>query len=383
MRIGIEGQRLFRKNKHGMEMVALELIKNLQKIDHDNDYFIFVKPDEDHTVLQETSNFKIVYISGGSFPVWEQLKLPKAVKKYRCDLLHCTSNTAPLFCDVPIVTTLHDIIYLERKLIKILYSNATRYQKLGNIYRKLLVPFVVRRSKRVITVSNFESKQISYFFGYSGSTKLISIYNGVSEHFTEITNKEELQKLRMAYNLPDKFIFFLGNTSHKKNTRGTLKAFSSFIKQTKSDYKLVITDYALEDLKTILEEIDHTQLIEHIVLTGYVANTDLPAVYSQSSLFLYTSLRESFGIPILEAMACGVPVITSNTSSMPEISGKAAHLVNPFEPQEIKDGIIKVLNNREYSESLRTKGLERSKQFSWNKMAKEYKALYEQVLHKA
>ncbi|MGC6431541.1 MAG: glycosyltransferase family 4 protein [Jejuia sp.] len=380
MRIGIEGQRLFRKNKHGMEMVALELIKNLQKIDHDNEYFIFVKPDEDHTVLRETSNFKIINLKGGSYPYWEQFVLPKAVKKYGCQLLHCTSNTAPLFCDVPIVTTLHDIIYLERKLIKILYSKATRYQKFGNIYRKLLVPYVVKKSKRIITVSNFESKQISYFFGFSGNKKLTSIYNGVSEHFKLITNTEEFQKLKRRYNLPDKFIFFLGNTSHKKNTRGTLKAFSSFIKETKSDYKLVITDYAKEDLKLILTEMEDEPLIEHIALTGYVANTDLPAIYSQSSLFLYTSLRESFGIPMLEAMACGVPVITSNTSSMPEIAGEAAHLVNPFEPNEIKEGIVEVLNNQEYRESLRNKGLERSKQFSWNNMAKKYQELYEQVI---
>ena len=379
MRIGIEGQRLFRKKKHGMEMVALELIKNLQKIDHNNEYFIFVRPDEDSSALQETHNFKIVELKAANYPIWEQFVLPKAAKRYNCDILHCTSNTAPLRCDVPIITTLHDIIYLERKSFKILYSNATNYQKIGSIYRKLMVPFVVRKSKRVVTVSNFERKQISYFFGYSGNKKLTSIYNGVSNHFKVVSDEKELKRLKEKYNLPDKFLLFLGNTSPKKNTKGTLKAFSKFIKQTKSDYKLVISDYGLDSLKKVLADIGDEQLIDHIVLSGYILNTDLPAVYSQCGLFLYTSARESFGIPVLEAMACGAPVITSNISSIPEIAGEAALLVNPFEPDEIKQGIIDILNNESYRESLSQKGLERSKQFSWNNMAKDYLSLYELV----
>lgn len=379
MRIGIEGQRLFRKNKHGMDMVALELIKNLQDIDHENEYFIFVKPDEDDTVLKETNNFKIVKLDGGSYPMWEQFALPKAAKKYGCDMLHCTSNTAPLRSEVPLITTLHDIIYLERKILKILYSGATRYQKLGNVYRKIIVPFVVRRSKRVVTVSNFEKKQISYFFGFSGSNKLRTIYNGVSEYFKVVTDENELIRLKEKYSLPNKFIFFHGNTSPKKNTRGTLKAFSNFVKQGNLDYKLVMSDYSLETLEKVLVELGDEALINHIVLTGYIVNTDLPAIYSQSSLFLYTSLRESFGIPVLEAMACGVPVITSNTSSMPEVAGDSAHLVNPFEPEEITQAMIKILQDKAYSTALVDKGLERSKVFSWKNMATQVLNLYNET----
>ena len=110
MKIAIEAQRIFRKKKHGMDMVALELIKNLQIIDKKNQYYIFVKPDEDNGVLQETANFKVVALEGGSYPTWEQIALPKAAKKYGCDILHCTSNTAPFFTDIPLITILHDII---------------------------------------------------------------------------------------------------------------------------------------------------------------------------------------------------------------------------------------------------------------------------------
>jgi hypothetical protein len=114
MRIGIEAQRIFRPKKHGMDVVALELVRNLQQIDLKNKYFIFVKPDSDKQVIHETPNFHIIELNGGPYPTWEQIALPFAVKKYNCDILHCTSNTAPIFCPVPLIVTLHDIIYMEK-----------------------------------------------------------------------------------------------------------------------------------------------------------------------------------------------------------------------------------------------------------------------------
>ncbi|MDP5106345.1 MAG: glycosyltransferase family 4 protein [Polaribacter sp.] len=379
MKIGIEGQRLFRKKKHGMDMVALELIKNLQIIDKKNEYFIFVKPDEDSSVLQETSNFKIIELNGGSYPVWEQIALPKAAKEYGCDILHCTSNTAPFFTDIPLITILHDIIYMESSYLKILKSSASSYQKFGNIYRKLVVPRVVKKSKKVITVSHFEKNRIGEFFGIKGDNKLDAIYNGVSEHFKPVTNTDELKRVKEKYNLPEYYFFFLGNTDPKKNTKGTLKAFSDFLKQTGSNHKLVMLDYDKIELNKLLVEINDTNLMNNIVLTGYVINTDLPAIYAQCDVFLYPSLRESFGIPMLEAMSCNVPVITSNTSSMPEVSGDAAHIVDPFKSEEITEGIIKILNDDAYRKLLCQKGLERSKQFSWHNMAKEYLKQYELI----
>lgn len=379
MRIGIEGQRIFRKKKHGMDMVALELIKNLQIIDLENEYFIFVKPDEDNSVLQETSNFKIIELNGGPYPTWEHIALPKAAKKYGCDILHCTSNTAPFFSKIPLITTLHDIIYMESGYLKLLKSSASTYQKFGNIYRKLVVPRVVKKSKKVITVSHFEKNRIGEFFGIEGDTKLDAIYNGVSEHFKPITNKEELQRVKEKYNLPDKYFFFFGNTDPKKNAKGTLKAFSDFLKQTGFAHKLVMLDYDQTKLKKLLVEINDINLMNNIILIGYVVNTVLPAIYSQCDIFLYPSLREGFGIPMLEAMSCNVPVIASNTSSMPEVSGGAAHIINPFNPKEITQGLIEILNNETYRKSLCHKGLKRSKEFSWHNMAKEYLKLYELI----
>jgi len=379
MKIGIEGQRLFRKKKHGMDMVALELIRNLQLIDTENEYFIFVKPDEDNTVLKETPNFKIIQLDGGSYPMWEQIALPKAAKKYGCEILHCTSNTAPIFTDIPLITILHDIIYMESSYYKILTGSATPYQKFGNAYRKLIVPWVVKKSDKIVTVSHFEKNRIGEFFGMKDDKRLTAIYNGVSTHFKRVTDESELKRVKEKYHLPDHFFFFLGNTDPKKNTIGTLKAFSDFLKQSKSDYKLVMLDYDLNELEKLLIEIGDKDLINNIVLTGYVINTDLPAIYSLCTIFLYPSLRESFGIPMLEAMGCGVPVITSNTSSMPEVAGDAAHIINPYNPEEITQAIIKILADAEYYDTLCKKGIERNKLFSWKNMAEQVLLLYNEI----
>ncbi|WP_319589972.1 glycosyltransferase family 1 protein [uncultured Draconibacterium sp.] len=375
MKIGIEGQRLYRKKKHGMDMVALELIKNLQKLDTKNEYVVFVKPDEDNNCIPSAPNFKIVELAGGPYPTWEQLALPKAAKNEGCDILHCTSNTGPIRSEVPLITILHDIIYLES--ISIFKKAGTWYQKLGNMYRRWVVPPVVKKSLRVSTVSNFEKERIKSFMGLGDN--LVAIYNGVGKHFQKIDDEQLLQEAKRKYNLPDKFLFFLGNTDPKKNTPNVLKAFADFNNDSTVKYKLVMLDYEESALQTILKDIGHPELREDIFLTGYVVNTDLPAIINQCEVFLYPSLRESFGIPILEGMACGVPVITSNTSSMPEVAGGAAELVDPLKPEEITAAINRILGDEKLYNSLVEKGMERAKQFSWEKIAGDYLNLYQEV----
>ena len=187
MRIGIEAQRIFRTKKHGMDMVALELINNLKLIDNLNEYFIFVSPGQDICLTSE-NNFNIIELNGGPYPIWEQIALPKAVNKYNCDILHCTSNTAPLLGSTPLIITLHDIIYLEN--LNLFSGGATAYQRFGNLYRRMVVPLAAKKSKRVVTVSEFEKKRISEFMGLKEN--LISIYNGVGEHFKVISNNKLL-----------------------------------------------------------------------------------------------------------------------------------------------------------------------------------------------
>ena len=378
MKIGIEGQRLFRKKKHGMDMVALELIKNLQKIDQKNEYVVFVKPDFDDTCIPSAPNFKIVELNSRfGYPGWEQIALPKAAYKEGCDVLHCTSNTGPLFSKVPIVTTLHDIIYLES--ISLFKKEGTWYQKLGNMYRRYFVPPVIRKSKKVITVSNFEKERINKHFGFTDN-RLTAIYNGVGSHFKKVTDAGQLKTIKEQYNLPDNFFFFLGNTDPKKNTKGVLKAFTDFNKIYPKKYKLVMLDYDEGELLKLLDTTGGREIRELIHLTGYVPNTDLPAIISQCTIFLYPSLRESFGIPILEGMACGVPVITSNTSSMPEVAGEGtALMVDPSKPIQITEAMRNLIEDKMLAKVLSEKGIQRAKDFSWEAMAKNVLELYEDV----
>ncbi len=377
MKIGIEGQRLFREKKHGMDMVALELIKNLQVIDQKNEYVIFVSPDTDKC-LENTDNFKIVELDGGSYPIWEQFALPKAARKEKCDILHCTSNTAPVKTKIPLIITLHDIIYLES--IAIFKKGGTWYQKFGNMYRRFVVPRDVKISKKIITVSHFEKNRIREFFGWQDTdTRLVAVYNGVSEHFVKIDDKAELDRVREKYKLPDRFFFHLGNTDPKKNTIGVLKAYSDFLKQTGNSIPLVMLDFDKQELLKMLNEIGDKELIEKILLTGYVINTDLPAIYNLCEIFIYPSLRESFGIPMLEAMRCGTPVITSNTSSMPEVSGEAAMIVDPFKPEEITKAMRELLEDDKLKKELISRGFKQAEKFSWRSMSEDVLKLYEEV----
>jgi glycosyltransferase involved in cell wall biosynthesis len=141
-------------------------------------------------------------------------------------------------------------------------------------------------------------------------------------------------------------------------------------------------DYDRSELEKMVDEIGDKDLIDNIVLTGYVVNTDLPAIYCQCKVFLYPSLRESFGIPMLEAMACGVPVITSNTSSMPEVAGSAAYIIDPFKPEEITSAMIILEKDQELRKKLIEAGFNQAAKFSWNAMAQSVLDIYREIGNK-
>ena len=377
MKIGIEGQRLFRKKKHGMDIVALELIRRLPELDPSNEYVIFVKDDEDKTCIQESANMRIKVLPATSYPWWEQVLLPRAAGEEGCDLLHCTSNTAPVVSRIPLITTIHDIIYLEK--VTLFAKGGTNYQRFGNMYRRFVVPPVAHKSCTVVTVSEFEKHNIQEVLKLGD--KLRVIYNGVGTHFKKITDPNELLRARKTYNLPDRFIFFLGNTDPKKNTGNVLKAFALYKQKHDDDLYLVMPDYDETALQELLRQTVKPDIRSHIIMTGYVPNEELPSIINQCILMLYPSLRESFGIPILEGMACGVPVITSNSSSMPEIAGDAAIQIEPTDPQAIMHAIERIISNPVLAASLSAKGIQRAEQFSWNIMAESYIALYKEAFN--
>ena len=370
MRIGIEAQRVFRRNKHGMDYVVLQEIKELQKLDTKNEYFVFVAPGVDRC-LKDTKNVHIIVIGESFYPVWEQITLPRAAKKYNLDILHCTSNTAPIFCDIPLVLTLHDIIFLEPRD----KNNKSLYQNMGWLYRRKVVPKILEKCLRIITVSNFEKQNIINKL-HIPEKRMAMIYNGYNEWFTTFRDVADIYK---SYIDKPGYFFFLGNTDPKKNTERTLVAYSKYLEKSSVKRKLLMADLDKEYLNGIIERNRIENIREQIVMPGYIVNSDLPYIYNRAFAFLYTSLRESFGIPLLEAMACGTPVITSNTSSMPEIAGNDAILINPESSDEIAETMLQLENNELYYNAQKEIGLKRAELFSWKKTAEQLLSLYEAV----
>ena len=370
MRIGIEAQRIFRENKHGMDYVVLQEIKELQKIESNHEYFVFVAPGKDRC-LTDSEHVHIIETGGSFYPQWEQYSLPQTARKYQLDLLHCTSNTAPIYCNLPMVLTLHDIIFLEPRD----KANKSLYQNMGWFYRRLVVPRILEKCKRIVTVSNFEKNNIVRKLGIP-EDKIAMIYNGYTEWFKP-TNDEA--KVFQKYIDAPGYFFFLGNTDPKKNTERTLIAYSKYLEQSTVKRRLLLADLDRQYLENIIARNNIQNIKENIVIPGYIKNSDLPYIYNNAFAFLYTSLRESFGIPLLEAMACGTPVITSNTSSMPEIGGTDAILISPDNPDEIAEKMLLLETDSAFYNQQKQVGLDRARLFSWEKTAQQLLKLYEEI----
>ena len=370
MKIGIEAQRIFRKNKHGMDYVVLQEIRELSRMQTPHEFYVFVKPGDDPCV-ESTEHVHIIELRCPSYPLWEQWALPRAVHRYGIQLLHCTSNTAPLWSPVPLVLTLHDIIFLEPRD----KQNHSIYQNLGWLYRRLVVPRILPHCRRIITVSDFELQNIIGKL-HIPRERMAMIHNGYNEWFRPVDDKDEVYKKYIS----DKgYFFFLGNTDPKKNTERTLVAYAKYLRQSMTKRRLLMADLNKEYLDDIIRRNGIEDIRQHIVMPGYIVNSDLPYVYNNAYAFLYTSLRESFGIPLLEGMACGTPVITSNTSSMPEIGGTEAILVNPESSDDIAKAMLRLETDAAFYEKQRQIGLQRVKLFSWRKTTEQLLKVYQEL----
>lgn len=373
MNIAIEAQRIFRPHKHGMDFVALETLRELQKRHDGHQYYVFVAPGSDRC-LQDSDNLTIIEVKCPTYPLWEQVALPWAVKQLpHIDLLHCTSNTAPLHSPVPLVLTLHDIIYLEPRQ----HRSASLYQEMGWHYRRLVVPRILPQCRKIITVSHFECERIRKHLQLP-TERITAIYNGYNTHFRPISDINRTVVERYAPGQSD-FLFFLGNTDPKKNAARTLKAYSLYLERSSVKRSLLIADLEESYIDALLHQ-EHIESIKpHLYYPGYIANCDLATLYNAAFAFLYPSLRESFGIPMLEAMACGTPVLVGNTSAMPEVAGPGALSIDPFQPENIAEALLRLEQDPQLYRQQCNYGLERVKHFSWAKTAASLVRLYEEI----
>ncbi len=369
MRVAFEAQRILRSTRYGMDIVAQELLNELAAIGVEITLFAANGP-----------NFinlpKISIFNGGPkiYPLWEQLYLPLKLDS-KFDIAHYSANTAPLKQRIPSVLTLHDVIFLDPNYAK---RGGSLYQQFGSKYRQFVVNRIIHSCNRIVTVSNYEKKHITELTDIDPK-RVEVIYNGVSKHFSEAVSKENLKECRKQFDLPENFILFFGNRDGKKNSKKVIQSFLEWRRMSASKCSLVITNLTKEYYQQILREIDKKDDYNSIKLIPFVNHPMLPALYSLASVYLYPSIAESFGLSILESMACGTPVITSNITAMPEIGGEAAHYVDPKSIISIMDGIEQVYNNKDMQKDMAAKGLTRAQKYTWHSAAKQYQALYSTI----
>lgn len=378
MKIGIEVQRLFRRRKFGIESSSLELIRTLQQQTTDHQFVIFAKDDEDKKCLLESGNLKIKTLGGKLFADFEQIWLPLAARREHVDILHCTGNTRPYFSPVPVVQTLHDVIFMDR-----ISPDDTFYQRFGNHYRRKVVPVVTPRSEMVITVSQYEKDRIVQRL-HIDPEKVQVVYNGINEdRFHANYGAVSKNSVRKKYGLPGDFILFLGNPATRKNPARVIEAYVNYATGCKKPMALVTPGLPEQYIREKLGKMQYPYTPEQFITPGYIHDADLPVLYGLSTIFLFPSISEGFGMPVIEAMACGAPVITSNISCLPEVAGDAAVLTNPHDTRDIASAIYSLSQHEEMRLRLVDAGFRNARRFSWKKSAESVLGIYEFVHQQA
>lgn len=378
MKIGIEVQRLFRTKKFGIESSSLELIRALQNLATGHRFVIFAKDDEDKKCLSESDNLKIKTLGGKLFADFEQLLLPLAARRERVDILHCTGNTRPYFSPAPVVQTLHDVIFMDA-----ISPDDTFYQRFGNHYRRRVVPLVTPRSQMVITVSQYEKDRIVQRL-HLDPEKVHVVYNGINENrFHARHTAEQKTAVRKKYSLPDDFMLFLGNPATRKNAGRVIEAYVHYAAACEHPMGLVTPGLTEQYIREKLGKMQYPYDPAQFITPGYIHDADLPLLYNLSTIFLFPSISEGFGMPVIEAMACGAPVITSAVSCLPEIAGDAAMLTNPFDTLDIAAAIQSLSQHQETRSTLVEAGFRNARRFSWKKTAESVMDIYEFVYQQA
>lgn len=359
MRIGINATILHEKPS-GLGIFTINIIREVaKKMDENNKLVIYTSNAEPFKELDVEIRLAPKLISpkykkvGGLFRfLWSQLIYPIKLKKDKVDLVYSTTHHGTFFSNIPQIITIHD-------LLPIIFPNQHRLQ---NYYFKYITPILLKNTNRVITVSHNTKKDIISEYEYKDIDIVYNSYD--KEHFVKKKNNHFKKKY-------GDYFLFLGASYPHKNLENAVKAFF-LLNEENPNLKMVIAggqkSYRDELLSKIKEERGDLNNIEII---DYVSYKDLPVLYSNSLALLYPSYYEGFGIPPIEAMACGCPVIVSNTSSLPEVCSDAAVYIEPGNVDSIKDGMEKILNNEEYKNQLIELGYKNIERFSWEDSAEK------------
>ncbi len=306
---------------------------------------------------------------------WEQLVQPWVLARSDIDLLHSMAFVMPWWSPCPSVTTIYDLSFLR-------YPQS--FRPWNRLYLSAFTRMTARKADQLIAISKSTALDIEHFFGVP-SERINVIYCGVEPEYRPLP-PDEVARFRQERGLPERMILYLGTIEPRKNLARLLEAYQLMLRAWPLGKgpapRLVIAGARGWLYEDILARIDDLGLSEDVIMPGYVPGGELPLWYNAAECFVYPSTYEGFGLPVLEAMACGTPVVTSNRSSLPEVVGQAGCTVSPDNVEELTETLVHVLSDGELRARLRQQGLERAALFSWDKAARETMAVYDRVLNR-
>ncbi len=364
MRIGVNGRFLVAK-RTGVQRAAYNLIKTLVKIDRENEYFIFTGKDQVGNQDWSYDNVKVIgsnIRSGESFRnhVWEQFTLPRLAKKYQVDLLHSPANMAPLFFKGRSIVHIHDLCFVV---------NPQWYSFSFHTLYNFVIPRLVKRATRIVTNSNNSRNDILQYCDVSAE-RVSLIYWAVDEMFLKNKRNTSVED--------EDYILYVGSLEPRKNIRTLVEAYEK-LRERRPDITTKLVLIGGESPLFGVVRLNAKKYKDDVLFKGFVNDNELVDYYKKARLVVYPSLYEGFGLPPLEAMASGTPVVTSNTSSIPEVVGEAALMVNPYDTDQLAETMESVLVNRELRQQLAERGFSQVQKYNWYRVARNILAVYYEV----
>jgi len=367
LRIGIDARKL---HDFGIGTYIRNLVRHLARLDRETEYVLLCR-DEDRAGLAALGeNFHPVTETAPTYSVAEQVTIPLALRRAGVTLFHAPHYVLPPLVTCRSVVTIHDCIHLM--FPQYLPS------RMAYAYARSVMWAAARRAQLIITVSEASKRDILHFFKVPPE-KVVVVHNAIDERFLVPPPDIELARVRERYQLQHGFVLYAGNIKPHKNLVRLIEAFSQIRQGPFQELKLLIIGDQISKLPALRRAVHQLKLHKHVRFLGYIPDETLAVLYRSAEVFVFPSLYEGFGLPPLEAMASGTPVVTSNTSSMPEVTGGAAVLVDPYDVGSIVDGVRRVLTDASLAAELRRKGPLRAREFSWARSVARTKELYEAV----
>lgn len=367
MRIGLDARKL---HDFGIGTYIRNLVRQLARLDHDTEYVLLCRPDDVDPLKQLGPNFRPVIETAGNYSLSEQLRIPLALRRERVSLFHAPHYVLPPLVPCRAVVTIHDCIHL-------MFPQYLRHRA-AHGYARMSIRMAAHRATRIMTVSESSKRDILRFVDTEPS-KIDVIYNSYDDRFSREPREEDVVRVRERYQLQDEFVLYAGNVKPHKNVERLIEAFQLVRRRGLDHLKLVIIGDEVSHYAALRRAVHRYNLHKYVRFLGFMPEDTLAIMYRLAGLFVFPSLYEGFGLPPLEAMASGTPVVVSNVSSLPEVAGDAAILVDPYDAADIADGIARVLTNDDLRREMRRRGLARARQFSWEASVRRVREIYQQV----